>query len=91
MPTATPSPRSAAAWLAAPPGPLAARSTRLFSTEEGEPWTSPLRNDALGVDDALPGDVGVVEVVGGVRGKGGEMFEADADLSWTLGLKGGGD
>ena len=41
----------------------------------------PRRNPALGVNDALPGDVAVVEGLGGVVG---EMLEAYSDLSWAL-------
>lgn len=50
------------------------------SGEESE--CSPWGDDAFGVDDALPGDVGVVEARGRV---GGEVLHADADLTGALG------
>ncbi len=50
--------------------------------EESE--CSPWGDDAFGVDDALPGDVGVVEARGRV---GGEMLHADADLAGALGCR----
>jgi hypothetical protein len=43
----------------------------------------PVGDEALGVDDAVPGDVRAVEA--GVGVGGGEAFETGADLARALG------
>ena len=83
--TVTPSALRASAWFLAPSGAdLLHVSSFTNDLEEGrEGRELPGRYDTLGVDDALPGDVLIV--VPGVGGGGGEVLEADAYLSWTLG------